>query len=159
MAHLNYYLDLCVDTYIVNGDAVLLRLHDKYQEWIAPGGHVDPGEDLNQAALREVWEEVGMEVTLIGPYGWVQSDTERNKDLVPPFYINRHNVSESHEHSSHIFLARSTTREINPQTDADKGALCRWITQEELDEMRRNDPRLGASAYRYASDALKLLVQ
>lgn len=54
MAHLNYYIDLCADAYIVNDGAVLLRLHEKYNFWIAPGGHVDPGEDINQAVLREV---------------------------------------------------------------------------------------------------------
>ena len=43
MAHNNYYLDLCVDTYVVNEGAVLLRMHDKYNYWGAPGGHIDFG--------------------------------------------------------------------------------------------------------------------
>jgi hypothetical protein len=38
MAHLNYYLDLCVEAYIVNDGAVLLRLHEKYNIWSGPGG-------------------------------------------------------------------------------------------------------------------------
>ena len=37
MAHQNYYLDLCVDTFIVNGDSVLLRLHEKYNLYLARG--------------------------------------------------------------------------------------------------------------------------
>jgi 8-oxo-dGTP pyrophosphatase MutT (NUDIX family) len=69
MAHLNYYLDLCVEVYIVHADAVLLRLHEKYNLWTGPGGHIDPGEDCNEAALREVWEEVGLRVDLVGPIG------------------------------------------------------------------------------------------
>ena len=52
MAHNNYYLDLCVETFVVNDDAVLLRLHEKYNYWGTPGGHIDPGEDVNEAALR-----------------------------------------------------------------------------------------------------------
>ena len=57
MAHNNYYLDLCVDTFVVNDGAVLLRLHDKYNYWNAPGGHIDAGEDINEAALRELLPE------------------------------------------------------------------------------------------------------
>ena len=124
MAHLNYYVDLCADAYIVNDGAVLLRLHEKYNFWIAPGGHVDPGEDINQAVLREVWEEVGLKVELIGPSTWTKQDYDNNKDLVPPIFVNRHSVNEHHDHSSFIFVAKSNSREINPQEEASKNAQC-----------------------------------
>ena len=64
MAHINYYLDLCSETFIVHNGKVLLRLHEKYDLWTGPGGHIDPGEDPNEAALREVWEEVGLRWSL-----------------------------------------------------------------------------------------------
>jgi 8-oxo-dGTP pyrophosphatase MutT (NUDIX family) len=157
MAHLNYYVDLCTDTFIVNNGAVLLRLHEKYNFWIAPGGHVDPGEDINQAALREVWEEVGLKVELVGPSTWNKQDFDINKDLVPPIFVNRHSVNEHHDHSSFIFVAKSDSREINPQEEAGKKAECVWVTQEELDQMYKNDSRLRKDVYRYASTALELV--
>jgi 8-oxo-dGTP pyrophosphatase MutT (NUDIX family) len=157
MAHLNYYVDLCTDAYIVNNKAVLLRLHEKYNFWIAPGGHVDPGEDINQAVLREVWEEVGLKVELIGPSTWTKQDFDINKDLVPPIFVNRHAINEHHDHSSLIFVAKSDSREINPQEEASKNAKCVWVTQEELDQMHKDDSRLRKDVYRYASTALKLI--
>ena len=157
MAHINYYLDLCADTYIVNGDAVLLRLHEKYNIWLAPGGHVDPGEDLNESALREVWEEVGIKVELVGPKEWARFDTKEYRDLIPPIFINRHKINDTHDHSSVVFVARATTRDINPQTEADKGIECRWVTKEELDELYKTDLRLRPEVYRYASAALELV--
>jgi 8-oxo-dGTP pyrophosphatase MutT (NUDIX family) len=157
MAHINYYLDLCVDTFIVNGNAVLLRLHEKYNMWNAPGGHIDPGEDVNEAALREVWEEVGLRVVLVGPESWVQSDTATNKDLVPPLFINRHRINDVHEHSSFIFAAKTDSREIHPQTEEDKGIECRWCTQTELDALIQDDSRMRPEVHRYASMALRLI--
>jgi 8-oxo-dGTP pyrophosphatase MutT (NUDIX family) len=159
MAHNNYYLDLCVDTFIVNNGAVLLRLHDKYNNWNVPGGHIDPNEDLNEAAHREVWEEVGLKVELVPPPGWIKEDTDSNKDLVPPHFLNRHRINDTHEHSAAVFFARSNTREINPQSQEDKDSAspCVWVTLDELEEMYKSDKRLRYDAYRYAKAALTIV--
>lgn len=156
MAHQNYYLDLCIEAFIVNDGAVLLRLHEKYDIWTGPGGHLDPGEDSNEAVRREIWEEVGLEVELVGPVGWVKTDTDTNLDLVPPIYVNRHKINDIHDHSCFIFAAVSKSRQIAPQTEADMGVECIWAGQEELDNMKKNDPRFRDEVYRYATTALKL---
>ena len=157
MAHLNYYVDLCVDVFVVNKAAVLLRLHEKYNCWITPGGHIDPGEDANEAALREVWEESGLRVTLVGPPHWQQIDTETNRDLVPPLFVNRHSISDTHEHSAFIFAAQSNSRDIDPQEEASKHAEYRWCTLADLDELLQSDNRLHPEVHRYASWALTVV--
>ena len=38
--------------------------------WITPGGGVDPGETHEEAALRELAEEVGLRGVPLGPWVW-----------------------------------------------------------------------------------------
>lgn len=156
MAHNNYYLDLCADTVVVNGDAVLLRLHEKYNLWGFPGGHIDAGEDANEAALREVLEETGLEVVLVGPDHWQAQPTETNQDLVPPIFVNRHFINETHQHSSFIFVGIAKTREINAQIPEEETET-RWCQLSDLDDLLANDKRMRREVYRYASTALSLV--
>ena len=76
---LNVYLDpkLAVAGVVpYHGGVLLLRRaqHDvAHGRWILPGGHVDQGEVVPQAALREVAEETGLTVEmgrLLGIYSY-----------------------------------------------------------------------------------------
>ncbi len=49
---------------IVDQDQVLLTRREDFEVWCLPGGHVDPGESVAQAAIREAKEETGLTVEL-----------------------------------------------------------------------------------------------
>ena len=49
---------------IPQGDSLLTVWHPYLQQWLQPGGHVDPGEDPLSAVLREAREETGFDCVL-----------------------------------------------------------------------------------------------
>ena len=51
-------------TFIFNGEGKLLLLqsHKWPGKFVVPGGHVELGERVEQAAIREAWEETGLQV-------------------------------------------------------------------------------------------------
>jgi len=71
---------LTVDVVISNGTKVVLvkRKNDPFKgQWALPGGFVDFGETVEQAAQREVKEETGLDIELEGLLG-VYSDPNRD---------------------------------------------------------------------------------
>jgi 8-oxo-dGTP diphosphatase len=62
-------LGVCVGV-LDDGRVLLIKRRD-FEVWCMPGGEVDPGESLAQAAVREVEEETGLLVSLerlVGAY-------------------------------------------------------------------------------------------
>lgn len=45
------------------GEVLLIRDHSGY--WVLPKGHLDPGETKEQAAIREVEEETGVQAQIV----------------------------------------------------------------------------------------------
>ncbi|MDP2642022.1 MAG: NUDIX domain-containing protein, partial [bacterium] len=64
MPHIHEKIDFTVEVFIVYKDKVLIRKHDKYDKWLAVGGHIELEEDPNQAAVSEEKEEVGLDIKL-----------------------------------------------------------------------------------------------
>ncbi len=48
---------------VVGRRGVVLHRHRRLHRWMQPGGHVDPGETPAEAALRESFEETGLELS------------------------------------------------------------------------------------------------
>lgn len=150
MPHIHEMIDFTAEVFIVFENKVLLRKHDKYHMWMSVGGHIELNEDPNEAALREVKEEVGLDVELFGTVSQCYGGKEY-RELIPPISMNRHRISPTHEHISLVFFARADT-DVLKLSETEKTDACHWFTK---DELLSYD--LYESVRQSALDALELL--
>ena len=147
MPHIHDKIDFTVEVYIVYNGKVLLRKHDKYKIWLSVGGHIELDEDPNQAAVREVKEEVGLDITLYDPRREDVSGDD-SIDLIPPVGLNRHRISETHEHVTLIYFARAgSDRVVADQTHEISDEL-KWCGVEDIDHLRPIKKNVAAYAKR-----------
>ena len=105
----------------------MLHQHKKLGLWLPCGGHVEPNELPDEAAVREVLEESGVPVALVGERAL---EVEVPRQLVRPRGVQLETIYEGHEHIDLIYFAR-------PVEDYD-GALLEedsslgWYDQEAL---------------------------
>lgn len=153
MPHIHEKIDFTVDVFVVYKNKVLIRKHDKYNKWLAVGGHIELDEEPNQAAVREVKEEVGLDVELVGETPVFTDEGNTYKELIPPRYMNIHNINENHRHISLIYFAKSQSDEVVDE-GREKSGGCKWFSKKDLEE---NKEGVSESIKFYATRAVEVL--
>lgn len=133
-------------TYIIHKNKVLLHFHKKLNRWIPVGGHIDRDELPQDAALREIKEETGLDVELIKPHPLLE--TQNGKHLISPFYMFLHDLNPFHQHIDMIFFAVAKGDTFN--ADEGESKMLKWFTLKEI----QNNNELTDDVKRIASDML-----
>lgn len=123
--------DFTVAVFVVHRDRVLLHPHRKLGLWLPPGGHIEPNELPDEAAIREVEEESGLAVELAGGYGVEVDDPAAPVQLVRPQGIQLENISPGHQHIDLIYYARPIG--VSPDTFPPVIEDMRWVGEDELE--------------------------
>jgi 8-oxo-dGTP pyrophosphatase MutT (NUDIX family) len=136
MAHIHEKVDFTVFVMIVYKNKVLLRMHDKYHFWAAPGGHIELDEDPIQTVLREAKEETGLDIVIWDGTQKLKMNNEYGNELIPPVGINRHFVTaeKTHEHINMVYIATAKTDALHPAPNEQQDGL-QWCTKEDLQTM------------------------
>ena len=124
----------CVGVMLVNeaGDVFVGQRKDRdFDAWQMPQGGVDKGEAADEAALRELEEEIGVGRELVSIIaqsdGWLAYDLPH--DLVPNIWKGRYRGQQQK-----WFLMRFTGRDdqVNIETDHPEFSKWRWVPVDEL---------------------------
>lgn len=137
---------------------ILLLLHGKLGVWLGPGGHVEPGEGPDEAALREVHEETGLAVELVGARDPALDDPHHGVAcLVQPYVILKeriHDPADPHYHLDHIYCARLACAEDEAATVLSDARHVRFFAEDELAEIPLFDNFRALLARVFADRAL-----
>ena len=120
----------CVTVYVIDDQKRFLLLHHrKLNKWVPPGGKIDPHETPDEAAVRECFEETGLEIELIG------ETTPVEGGLMKPYGV-QHNViiPGEKDHVDLIYLAKQSSQKeltISEREAYDIG----WYTIEEMSKL------------------------
>jgi 8-oxo-dGTP pyrophosphatase MutT (NUDIX family) len=118
--------DFTVAVFVVDAGRILLHEHAKLGKWLPPGGHIEPNELPDVAALREVAEETGLAVRLVGECGLPRDYPGQPVQLVVPAGIQVEFIAPGHEHIDLIYFAVPE----DPSAPVDPAFL--WLSLDEL---------------------------
>ncbi len=122
---------------ILEKDGKYLLVQEKWEKvyglWNIPAGHVDQGETIEDAAIREAKEEVGFDVKLISKLLIFQNTAE--------------------ESVKHIFLASITSGELHFPEDELLDA--KWFTLDEIDLLNKENKFRNAALWDSISELIK----
>ena len=124
--------DLTIGVYIFNEDKVLLIHHGKLDLWLPVGGHIEENEIPDEALLREIKEEVGLDVELVNKSDLpLEGGVKYN--LATPFHVNVHSVGD-HDHCCFYYICKA----INPEQLQINKELknFEWFAKEDLSQDR-----------------------
>jgi len=119
-------LDLTVGACIVADKKILLMHHAKLDKWLFPGGHIEQNETPDDAILREVREETGLEAQF-KQYGEVNISPDVKK-LAIPFYANVHSVGNHNHFCSYYFMSVDNVNLTKNNESKD----LKWFTYDEI---------------------------
>lgn len=119
----------CASVFIINphNKKILLVKHKKFGKWVQPGGHIEHGETPEEAAIREVYEETGLKVKIIG------ERFPREDDFIRPLGIqkNRNLTGDLHIDIIYAGIPLNSTEPII----SDESTNIKWFSRKELDDL------------------------
>lgn len=124
---MNHY---CASAFIINpyDKKILLVKHADYDKWLQPGGHIEPDETPEDAAVREVYEETGIKIKLLG------ERFPREDDFIRPLGVQCNRKKDGNRFIDIIYAAvpNNPNEELKINEESIEAG---WFSRNELERM------------------------
>ncbi|MDP8921526.1 MAG: NUDIX domain-containing protein [Chloroflexota bacterium] len=132
--------EFTVATFVVHRGRVLLLWHPKHAMWLPPGGHIEAGELPDEAAVREVLEETGVRVRLVGERGL---DVAYPSQLVLPYGVQVENIKPGVQHIDLVYFAQPIDEACEVSGECAARDRAGWYDVADLAALGANDEIRG----------------
>jgi 8-oxo-dGTP pyrophosphatase MutT (NUDIX family) len=116
--------------FVVDGTRTLLHWHQRLQQWMPPGGHIEANENPVEAVLREVHEETGLVAEVIATNARLSFTYP--EQLPAPYTVLVEDIpgpGEPHKHIDLIYFCRILKNGAHETRD---DPTLRWVEAREL---------------------------
>ena len=119
----------CASAFVINPKTkkLLLVKHSDFDKWVQPGGHMEEDETPEETAIREVYEETGVRIRLLGKH------FPREDDMIRPLGIQC-NRKENGDRMFDIIYAAIPNLD-NPPIINEESTDVGWFNRQELERM------------------------
>lgn len=123
--------DYCASAFVINpiNKKILLVYHNEFERWVQPGGHIEKNETPEEAVSREVWEETGVKIRLLG------ERFPREQDFIRPLGIQKNRTISGKIHIDIIYPAVPINEVDHIDSDNDVQKIG-WFTRNELERIK-----------------------
>lgn len=124
---------------VLHASHVLLVFHKRLNAWVPPGGHVEPHETPEETAVREILEETGLRVRVLGDAA-DKTDPEAFF-LTQPAYMQCVTAREKAGDFYHIDVAfaclpvDASSTELPPLSGNTEVEAVKWVSLDSLDKL------------------------
>lgn len=120
----------CASAFVINPytKKLLLVKHHLFNKWLQPGGHIEDDETPEEAAIREVFEETGIKISLLG------ERFPREDDMIRPLGIQCNRKNNGDRMFDIIYAAVPNNTDISLKI-SDESTDIGWFSRAELDNL------------------------
>lgn len=120
----------CASAFVINplNKKILLVKHHLFNKWVQPGGHIEENELPEEAAIREVYEETGVKITLLG------ERFPREDDLIRPLGIQCERKKDGSRHIDITYAAKPNDPHAELKISNESYDIG-WFSRNELEQI------------------------